>query len=1243
MADTSVKGMIEPIPNYKPGSMSGIKVEPLPNYKPGSIGDVGGMLNPLPYSDKTLDKNRLKQLIMEQATARGVDPAVALRIAEKESSLNPTAKNPKSSAYGLFQIIDPTWERYGGTKENRGSVLDNIRIGMDIIADSERTYIKKFGRAPSPAELYSMHFLGSTGGPRVLGADPNSPLSSVVSPKVIKQNPDLRGKTVGEFIASMQKKMGAVGDTALARRSVKEQGSGTVPMPQDPKDTMRGRERLQPLAQDMVNQLGPNYQAALAAMALADTREDDEDDENSLARQYRDQIAAQETEDIFSTPQRIAGLELSAQSPFPEEQQPLMMKDGGEARLSTTFGESAVPENAAEEYARFLEASKKSKVPAPLPAMLKEKIFDPLTKGGLQEEGVYYDTMTPQPITSKSPTTLFAGVPGAKVVELGGLQDTTLGGFVFARPSSKGKMVEDVVFVAPPYSKRASDILFRRAPERWVENPNQELERQVLLGHETEHLLKRRGNRDINETFDQLAKQAREEDFIGSFFKKPASGLRSKFVKDAAGSASYLKDKFGVTLPSYFDPKKVGTYTFHEQVATLAGIEQAFGVDLTQDPVLRKTLFEDPDVRRAYSAVTGLRQTRLDPRDLPPYTLQPDIPYNPKAAEIRTKPVKKAKGGEMFADPMGVADSGPITADTRKALTTRQGLNAAEMMRMLQGVGREGVSNLESLARGSVSAVPGVVGDIESIFRDDKNRRFATSKEVERQYLPQRLTKPTKESEGFVELGTYIDPTVAKPVAKAAAKAGKALGPTAADMLQGMAPAAQPMYIVKPTGGTPYPAGMGSKIDDYLLRLHTGVTSYGGEGLKGKDAKKLSEFIDTKGRDFFTKRFASPTDQIREALFEGRISLTGSDLELFPKSLLHHAREGYPQWMEKLEETYDKATGMRGTLVLNPTGTETEADITNRFINAVNAEKAKLAKEGASPEEINLKIDDLMRNELGKEYGASDAARELRKFLKEEKTPPEKASSVMYAAMKGEPIYDLETAYPQMEFMQPNTVIPALASVVDDLDRMSFPEALIRGLQKTDIFRNEEAAIAREADGKKVPSSLFDKGVAPISNLGDFSLVQVKTPFAVRLEGAAMKHSIGNYGTNRDYGFGGKDEFLAENTKVYSIRDTNNRPVVSMDVAAIYRTPKIGEIRSVFNSAPNAEEKQAVFKSFDTILKDEAQEYMRIGDSTGLSDALPVNTYTKSREGKTLPKEDRISIDWWQEYTNYLKRKQNAD
>jgi hypothetical protein len=911
-------------------------------------------------AEETVSQAQIKQMIRDAATARGIDPALALRIAEKESNFKPDAipplwksgpqkGQPMSSAYGVFQVTDKTWKQYGGDPAKRKDLNENVRVGINVIAGNKQKFLKDFKREPRPEELYTMHIFGASGGPKLLKSDPSTPLADLFSKTVLRSNPSFGKMNVGEFIASMQKKMGPVGAPFSKPRAFKEQKSGTVPVPAAPRDVMKPQpapvvpitettDRIPPvreqrpmlagegveepqamLSKDVLEKMGPNYQAALAAMALADTREDDEDDEDSLASQYREQQAAKQSDDIFEMPQRFAGLELGYQSPFFEEQQqPLMM----------------------------------------------------------------------------------------------------------------------------------------------------------------------------------------------------------------------------------------------------------------------------------------------------------------------------AKGG--FVDPLGVPDSGSVTADTRKALTTGQGLNAAEMMRMLRGVGREGVSNLESLARGSVSAVPGVVGDIESLFRDDKNRRFATTKEVERQYLPKRLTAPTKESEGFVEAGTFIDPTIAlkaaKPVAKGAVAAGKALAPTAAEMLGKLGP--QPMYIVKPTGGTSYPAGMGSKLDDYLLRLHTGVTQYGGEGLKGKDARKLSEFIDTKGRDFFTKRYASPSDQIRDALFEGRISLTGGDLELFPKELLHQAREGFPKSMDELEKTYDKATGMRGTLVLNPRGTENEADTANRLINAVNTEKAKLAKEGASPEEINLKIDDLMRNELGTIHGDSDAARELRKFLKAEKIPPEKASSVMYAAMKGEPIYDLETAYPQMEFMQPNTVIPALASVVDDLDRMSFPEALIRGLQKTDIFRNEEAAIAREADGKKVPATLFERGIEPMASLGDFSLVQVKSPFAVRLEGAAMKHSIGSYATNMDYGIGGKDAFLNGFTKVYSIRDANNRPAVSMDANTSYRTPIIGQIRSVFNSAPTAQEKQAVFNAFDTLFADTPR--------SELVEALPTNIYVKTREGKILPFEDKVAIDWWQEYTNYLKRNENA-
>jgi len=36
----------------------------------------------------------------------------------KESGFNPYAQNPKSTAYGLLQFLDDTWENYGCKKTN---------------------------------------------------------------------------------------------------------------------------------------------------------------------------------------------------------------------------------------------------------------------------------------------------------------------------------------------------------------------------------------------------------------------------------------------------------------------------------------------------------------------------------------------------------------------------------------------------------------------------------------------------------------------------------------------------------------------------------------------------------------------------------------------------------------------------------------------------------------------------------------------------------------------------------------------------------------------------------------------------------------------------------------------------------------------------------------------------------------------------------------------------------------------
>lgn len=288
----------------------------------------------------------IPELIRNAALSRGVDPDVALRIAERESRLDPTAKNKRSSAYGLFQVTDDTWKQYGGDPAKRRDLQENLRVGLDVIASNRDTYIKQFGREPAPGELYTMHFLGRTGGPKLLRSDPSLPVASVLSPKVLKANPEIKGKTVGEFIASMQQKMGSKVAPVSAPVARTE---GIVPMPASPRETMQRpqRPRIDPLAEGpmdraMLASLGPNYQAALAAMTLGDSRDDE--DEESFAEQYaaRQEEEARNAEEVPRSA-ALANLDLSYQSPFQEEQ-PMMLARGGivhRANGSPVYGEMA--------------------------------------------------------------------------------------------------------------------------------------------------------------------------------------------------------------------------------------------------------------------------------------------------------------------------------------------------------------------------------------------------------------------------------------------------------------------------------------------------------------------------------------------------------------------------------------------------------------------------------------------------------------------------------------------------------------------------------------------------------------------------------------------------------------------------------------------------------------------------------------------------------------------------------------
>ena len=129
-----------------------------------------------------------------QATGAGFD--YLLRTARRESSLNPTAQAPTSSARGLFQFIDQTWLevlKEEGPKlglADAASDVSRTASGRYTVADPGRkaellamrddpsasallagAFTRRnaaqmtngLGRAPTEGELYAAHFLGAQG------------------------------------------------------------------------------------------------------------------------------------------------------------------------------------------------------------------------------------------------------------------------------------------------------------------------------------------------------------------------------------------------------------------------------------------------------------------------------------------------------------------------------------------------------------------------------------------------------------------------------------------------------------------------------------------------------------------------------------------------------------------------------------------------------------------------------------------------------------------------------------------------------------------------------------------------------------------------------------------------------------------------------------------------------------------------------------------------------------------------
>lgn len=204
---------------------------------------------------------------MDTAGAKSdVDFDYLLRTAIRESSLNPEAKASTSSATGLFQFLDSTWlqvMKQEGPRLGYGQYADAIKIDSDgdyYIADkalrqevlklredpqiasdmaaaftrSNGAYLfEKFGRMPSPGELYIAHFLGAQGAEKLFTAGLKDPdqIAAKLFPKQAQANRAIfyeggEARTIREVYRALVAKHDGAVDPRFATQQLAAPASG---------------------------------------------------------------------------------------------------------------------------------------------------------------------------------------------------------------------------------------------------------------------------------------------------------------------------------------------------------------------------------------------------------------------------------------------------------------------------------------------------------------------------------------------------------------------------------------------------------------------------------------------------------------------------------------------------------------------------------------------------------------------------------------------------------------------------------------------------------------------------------------------------------------------------------------------------------------------------------------------------------------------------------------------------------
>lgn len=208
----------------------------------------------------------VRKVVSDAAQRYGIDPNALLTIAMIESSGNPAAKNPNSSAGGLFQFIDSTARQYG--LANRFDPAQAADAAARLARDNASHLRRVLGRDPTGAELYLAHQQGAGGAAKLL-ANPNASAASIVGADAVRLNGGHAGMTAGEFAGLWLKKAGGSPTSAPADGKLEVKLTGGIGVvPQARAGTLYG-DAYNAAALDIhVNRLDTAMRTQMEAVAL---------------------------------------------------------------------------------------------------------------------------------------------------------------------------------------------------------------------------------------------------------------------------------------------------------------------------------------------------------------------------------------------------------------------------------------------------------------------------------------------------------------------------------------------------------------------------------------------------------------------------------------------------------------------------------------------------------------------------------------------------------------------------------------------------------------------------------------------------------------------------------------------------------------------------------------------------------------------------------------------------------------